>query len=206
MKNIQNGIKYIKAIEIVENTKADIRNTMTTKQNQNTTLVKDLTEDEKAYVDSVVYSVETIEEEPANGEESEEVQMAAPADVSIAGYLSKKWVLIGFIAGAFAMACVWAMAYVLSGKVHTADEIEGLTGEKTYNMRSSDAKSSNILDKWFTMLREGGKHYSTASELGSIFGSIITNNSVSKVAIMSTVSNEAVSAASVRALRSTEST
>ena len=68
---------------------------------------------------------------------------------------SKKWILIGFMLGAFGAAGVFIMRYIFSDNLHESEEIESIFGIKTWNTkRLQDKKIKEILIATFSTKKD----------------------------------------------------
>lgn len=84
-----------------------------------------------------------------------------------------KYGIIGLIAGMFVLAGVYCVIYVLSGVMHTADEIKSCFGIPQLAVFSKKAaKKTNAVDKWIAKLEGKQKKISDEDTLKAVAASV----------------------------------
>lgn len=80
------------------------------------------TDDKKAYFEALASrNAETVVIGEASNTDAVKENMTVSGNGK--GHVSKKYLLLGFVLGAFLVACWYGFKYVISGKLHTADDI-----------------------------------------------------------------------------------
>lgn len=110
------------------------------------------TNNQKAYVAKVE------ENETEISGDSQDVNQVAPAAT-----VSVKYVLIGFVGGAFIVFFVWVINYLFAAKLRLEDDFEKIYGKKLLgNIAVSDTKSKKwfaFVDRFFVQLRHFNQRY-----------------------------------------------
>lgn len=121
-----------------------------------TTMEKALTDEEKTYVEKVL-----------SGEVDTKIDNVKWSDVEgnvAEPFVSMKYVIIGLFVGAFLAAGFWSLIYIMSGKLHTADDLESMWGVKTYARKPAEKKLFCV-DKLIYEIKNKGVHLFKDEEL-----------------------------------------
>ncbi len=115
---------------------------LTTVRNSIVSLASAMTADEKAYYTALIEKGDAgLEEDVA------EAEVAAPVETVVVRTISKKYVALGLIGGLFLAAFLYAVMYVLSGKLHTADDLRGAFGISVIGEAKGDATEFGLMSQ-----------------------------------------------------------
>ncbi len=101
-----------------------------------------LTVDEKAYFTELIADKGDI-----LGETAEGVEINTADDTMVVRTVNKKYIVLGFVVGLFLAAFAFALIYVLSGKIHTADDLRGVFGLSVIGEAKSDTSEFGLLSQ-----------------------------------------------------------
>ena len=181
------------------NAKTDALNYINTIKTNITNIEKDLSSEEKEYVEAKS-DVELEGLLAANGkaetkEEEEEVKYNP---------ISKKFIAVGALLGMFLLAGYWIARYMLSTKLISVFALEDRYAVKTYALGSGNAPSKG-LSSFFRKIRYRKIHFYTRKELAKIFKAEIETLSekkaVTKVFVASSENFEGSNDAFITALK-----
>ncbi|WP_026491188.1 hypothetical protein [Butyrivibrio sp. XPD2002] len=106
------------------------------------TLSSAMTADEKAYFTAL------IDENSAGlDEDSEGAEDSDPVETVVVRTISKKYVALGLIGGLFLAAFLYAVLYVLSGKLHTSDDLRSAFGLSVIGEVKGDASEFGLMSQ-----------------------------------------------------------
>ncbi len=105
-------------------------------------LASAMTADEKAY-----YTALIDENSAGLDEDSEGAEAAAPVETVVVRSISKKYVALGLIGGLFLAAFLYAVLYVLSGKLHTSDDLRNAFGLSVIGEVKGDASEFGLMSQ-----------------------------------------------------------
>ena len=121
-----------------------------------TTMENALGDEEKTYVEKVLSG--EVDPKFDNVIRPDEVETVVESSISL------KFVIIGLLVGAFLAAGFWSLIYIMSGKLHTADDLESMWGVKTYTRKPAEKKLFCV-DKLIYEIKNKGVHLFKDEEL-----------------------------------------
>lgn len=120
------------------------------------TIENALTDEEKTYAEKVLSG--EVDTKADNVIRQDEVETFSEPSISF------KFVIIGLLVGAFLAAGFWSLIYIMSGKLHTADDLESMWGVKTYTRKPAEKKFFCV-DKLIYEVKNKGVHLFKDEEL-----------------------------------------
>lgn len=112
---------------------------LNTAQNTANNFLTNMTDAQKAYFYALM-TQKQIEEEAANPE-AEASEETSPQTISVS-YVSKKFILVGLVAGAFLACLYYFLIYVFSNNIHLADELPGFFKVTLLGEMEDDSKKN----------------------------------------------------------------
>ena len=121
-----------------------------------TTMENALTDEEKTYAEKVLSG--EVDTKADNVIRQDEAETFSEPSISL------KFLIIGLLAGAFLAVGFWSLIYIMSGKLHMADDLESMWGVKTYTRKPAEKKLFCV-DKLIYEVRNKGVHLFKDEEL-----------------------------------------
>jgi len=123
---------------------------------------KNLSEIKKLMSDEAKSYVEQVESEKSNAESA-----SNSVNTSIVGTVSKKLVVLGFVAGAFLAFAIIAFAYMLNKRLLFEDDFEHLYGIRLFGRleEQREHKFFGFIDSWLLNLRRSNLHHFENNEV-----------------------------------------
>lgn len=121
-----------------------------------TTMENALTDEEKTYAEKVLSG--EVDTKADNVIRQDEAETFSEPSISL------KFLIIGLLAGAFLAVGFCSLIYIMSGKLHTADDLESMWGVKTYTRKTAEKKLFCV-DKLIYEIKNKGVHLFKDEEL-----------------------------------------
>lgn len=102
-------------------------------------------------------------------------------------FISKKFIALGLVGGAFLMAAIYAFIYIIGGAVNAADDLTEMFGIKAYSLAVPEKK--NAIDKWINSMRFSGTHFFDNDTMADIVVTEAGLKDVKKVVVTSSIGN-----------------
>ncbi len=114
----------ITADDILRNKQTQNSSNVTNIRSSIASLTSNMTEDEKKYYTELITAGDASDaaDVTADAENTDKIEVVTVRS------LNKKYILIGLLGGLFAVAFAYALCYVLSGKLHTSDDLKSAFG------------------------------------------------------------------------------
>lgn len=173
--------------------RADYRTQIYDKNANNAFLVKELTPEQKQYVDRIVAG-ETAEASDSLEDSIESDMIDIPSNIEQANdnsafvisdikqYLSLLWLFIGIIVGIFVVIFGCVMRYIVSSCAKTIDDIDNIYLMKSYSVNLVEGKKGYLkaISKW----RYSHIHELNKNEVVSIISNKVKSMNIHSIAIV----------------------
>ena len=120
------------------------------------TIENALTDEEKTYAEKVLSG--EVDTKADNVIRQDEAETFSEPSISL------KFLIIGLLVGAFLAVGFWSLIYIMSGKLHMADDLESMWGVKTYTRKPAEKKLFCV-DKLIYEIKNKGVHLFKDEEL-----------------------------------------